>query len=240
MGHDRREALAYAVAKYSILNRTIPNQVNIIPLKLTTTPMLTRSIEQRKNDLGNNQLWCPISDSPMSTEFAISRFAVPFLQPGGGWALFMDCDMVCLGDIRELFEYADSKYAIQVVKHKHEPTEEYHDAGLLQTLYKRKNWSSVMLWNLDHPSHKNLTIEKLNTVPGRNLHAFDWLQDDEIGELPQEWNFLVGVNEGKLEDQKMLHYTNGQPGWSSWIPQDTDYIFNEELKRYNRDICSSE
>ena len=257
IGYDPRESLTYRVAEYSILSRTNPGLVDIIPLRLETTPMLTRPIEWRTNENGVDQMWCPISNAPMSTEFAVSRFAVPFLEQsrGGfkmdwakqemtkhnGFALFMDCDMVVLCDIRELFELADPKYAVQVVKHNHFPTEQYHDAGQLQTFYQRKNWSSIILWNLDHVGNKRLTLEALNTWPGRDLHAFKWLKDEEIGELPQEWNYLVGVNEpADLRKQKILHYTNGQPGWRDWVPQETDYIFNEEVAKYKADLCAQE
>lgn len=240
MGFDKREETAYDVARYSILSRT-SQPTKVYPLELgrgRLQKILTRPVQWKKNDNGVDQLWCPISDAPMSTEFAISRFAVPFLKESG-WALFIDSDMVCLDDISNLFALADNRYAVMVVKHKHEPTEKYHDAGQLQTFYSRKNWSSVVLWNLDHQANKRLTLEALNSWPGRDLHAFKWLHDDEIGELPQQWNYLVGVNEpANLSDQKMLHYTNGQPGWKEWIPQETDYVFNEELENYTRERYS--
>lgn len=240
MGFDKREEMAYDVARYSILSRT-SQPTKIYPLELRSGRLqriLTRPVEWRVNDNGVDQLWCPISNAPMSTEFAISRFAVPFLKESG-WALFVDCDMVCLDDISNLFALADNRYAVMVVKHEHDPTEQHHDAGQLQTFYKRKNWSSVVLWNLDHQANKGLTIEALNTWPGRDLHAFKWLEDHEIGELPQEWNYLVGVNDpADLREQKMLHYTNGQPGWSDWIAQETDYPFNEELEKYKKERFS--
>lgn len=237
MGYDSREELAYDVARYSILSRT-NTETKIKPLELgkgRLQKILTRSIEKKLNDNNVEQLWCPISGAPMTTEFAISRFAIPFLQ-NSGIALFIDCDMVCLDDITNLFNLMDKKYAVMVVKHNYQPTEKYHDAGLLQTFYQRKNWSSVVLWNLDHPSNKNLTLEALNNWPGRDLHAFKWLKDDEIGELPQEWNYLVGVNDPlNLRQQKMLHYTDGQPGWEGWIPKDTDYVFNEEAEALKKE-----
>ena len=232
MGYDHREKLAYQVAEYSIMKRTKhPENIQIIPLTLDSVKnILIRPIESKLNENGREQLWCPISNAPMTTEFAISRFCVPFIQRKG-WALFMDCDMVCLADIEELFALADDKYAVMCVKHKHEPTEKYHDAGRLQTFYKRKNWSSVVLWNCSHESNKKLSIVDINARPGRDLHAFFWLDDSEIGGLPLEWNFLVGVNTGELESQKMLHYTNGSPAWGKdWEPLETDYVFNNEVK----------
>lgn len=238
MGYDRRESLAYDVAEFSIMKRAKnPENINIIPLTLDSVKgILDRPIETKINENGQEQLWCPISEAPMTTEFAISRFSVPFLQKEG-WVLFMDCDMVCLADIEELFEMADDKYAVMCVKHNHNPTEKYHDAGRLQTFYRRKNWSSVVLWNLNHEANKRFTVNDLNTLPGRDMHAFYWLHDEEIGALPQGWNFLVGVNEGDLEEQKMLHYTNGSPAWlEDWTPQETDYVFNIELEEMKKDL----
>lgn len=232
MGYDSREKIAYDVAKFSILRRAEHNHVEVLPLELLSL----KHILKRPINKDGDQLWDVISDAPMSTEFAISRFCVPVLHHSG-WALFMDCDMVVIEDIAELFKLADDKYAVMCVKHKHIPdeNEKFHDAGMLQTIYPRKNWSSVMLFNCSHPSNQKLTVEVLNTWPGRDLHAFKWLSDDEIGELPQEWNFLVDVNEGDLSKQKILHYTNGQPGWGEkWVAKESDYLWNREAELYRQ------
>lgn len=228
MGYDPREKLAYEVAKHSVESRT-SNEVEIYPIDL----LALKDIYRRPTKKDDDQLWDIISNAPMSTEFAISRFLTPYLAKQG-WALFMDSDMVCLEDIRELFKIADDKYAVMCVKHNHVPKEEekFHDGGMIQTTYPCKNWSSLMLFNCDHPSNKRLTLEVVNTWRGLELHQFNWLNKYEIGELPQEWNFLVGVNEGEPEKQKMLHYTNGSPAWGEkWVPQPTDKIFNRELDR---------
>lgn len=229
LGYDSREKLAYEVAKFSILQRTNEKEVNIIPIDRFTT----KSILKRPVRIEGFQLFDEISNAPMSTDFAIARFCVPILQ-GEGWALFIDSDIVCLTDIKELFELANDRYAVMVVKHNHIPksNEKFHDAGMIQTIYERKNWSSCILWNTQHTSNKNLTEEKLNTWRGLDLHQFKWLQDEEIGELNQEWNFLVGVNEGELEKQNILHYTNGNPAFEGWIPHPTDYMWNKEHQRY--------
>lgn len=232
MGYDRREKLAYDVARSSILRRTSqPKVTTVHPLELNQLsaggkfPLLTRPIEQK-----DGKMWCPISQAPMATEFAISRFCVPFLQ-WTGWALFVDCDIVCLGDITELFALADEKYAVMVVKHDHKPTETTKMDGQVQTTYSRKNWSSVVLWNVDHPANKELTAEKLNTWPGRDLHAFKWLKDEDIGTLDPDWNYLVG-NDERIPDctQKIVHFTLGGPWIKDWKGGPADYLWMAELK----------
>lgn len=224
MGYDRRERLAYDVARSSILRRTSqPKTTTVRPLELNhLSDILTRPIEQK-----DGKMWCPISQAPMATEFAISRFCVPFLQ-NKGWALFVDCDVVCVGDITELFALADDKYAVMVVKHDYKPTETTKMDGQVQTAYSRKNWSSVVLWNCEHPANKELTLEKLNTWPGRDLHAFKWLKDDEIGELPRKWNQLIGVH--PIEVGGIVHFTNGGKWIKDWKGGPDDGIWLEELK----------
>jgi len=77
-------------------------------------------------------------DPLQSTEFTYSRFLVPYLCQYEGKAIFMDCDMLCLGDIKELDELEMSQYALRVVKHNHQPTEKLKMDGKIQTVYPVK------------------------------------------------------------------------------------------------------
>ncbi len=98
--------------------------------------------------------------------------------------------------------------------------------GQLQVNYPRKNWSSLILWNCNHPSNKNLNVETVNKLSPQELHRFTWLKDDEIGELPLEWNWLVGwYKEG---NPKALHYTEGGP----WFENYRDCEYSEIWKKY--------
>jgi uncharacterized Rossmann fold enzyme len=218
IGWDSRETEAYEVAKNSITNNKKSDLIVVNPLKLDDLKeIFNRPIEWR-----GNQMWCPISNAPQTTEFSTSRFVIPFITKG--WALFVDCDIVCKTDIQELFKLADNRYAVMVVKHQQKVGEnEVKMVDQASVYYERKNWSSVMLINCDHPAHRRLTKENLNNWPGRDLHAFKWLNDDEIGELPIEWNYLVGVSDpDKMKDAKILHYTLGGPWISGWQSKDTD------------------
>ncbi len=42
------------------------------------------------------------------------------------------------------------------------------------------------------------------------MHRFFWLHDSEIGELPAEWNWLVGL-QPKPDAPKLAHFTLGTP-----------------------------
>lgn len=226
LGWDPREGIAFDVARESIRRRT-RQPIQIIPLRLKHLDFLTRPIEHR-----NGQMWCPISDAPMSTEFAISRFTIPFIQENG-WALFADCDIICWSDIAELFALADPRYAVMVVQHSHVGDNKTKMDGQIQTSYSRKNWSSVVLWNCEHPSNKRLDCEALNHWPGRDLHAFKWLKDEEIGELQQHWNWLVNVTTISQPKVGIWHYTLGGPWLAKWkgAPHDADWLEESRAQR---------
>jgi len=213
IGFDPREASAFAVAKESIrrhLNLPIP-VYGLVLQRLRDAGLYWRPTERRTNpDTGAEQIWDVISDAPCATEFSISRFLVPHLARDG-WALFMDCDMLVRKDLRHLFALADPRYAVMCVKHEFRPTANVKMDGQTQTRYARKNWSSVVLFNCEHPANKLLTVNMVNEVPGRDLHAFCWLEDDDlIGSLPVEWNWLAGVSDENVVPA-IVHHTDGIP-----------------------------
>ena len=211
IGFDPREATAFAVCRHSI-NRLLTQQIHVKGIVLDDMRrrgLYSRPTEWRKSAADKPIMWDVISDAPMSTEFAISRFLTPHLAQRG-WALFMDCDMMAVGNFARLFERLNPDYAVMCVKHNHSPVSGGKMDGQVQTAYARKNWSSFMLFNCDHPSNKKLTVDMVNTLPGRDLHRFCWLDDKEIGELDVGWNWLVGEQPepAKLNN---VHYTMGGP-----------------------------
>jgi lipopolysaccharide biosynthesis glycosyltransferase len=137
-------------------------------------------------------------------------------------ALFVDCDVLFRGQLDHLFRQADPKYAVQVVKHNFNPPEGVKMDGQAQLRYARKNWSSVMLFNVHHKAHEKLTLDLLNGVPGRDLHGFCWLDDSEIGELDPMWNYLVGHHtKDQVDDPRIVHFTDGIPSMRGY--EDCEY-----------------
>lgn len=210
IGFDPREAEAFAVCRHSLRRLSGDIPIRAICLDDVTKAGLYWRFTERRD----GRLWDTISEAPMATEFAISRFLTPVLAKRG-WALFMDCDVLARVDVNELFEQADQSKAVMCVQHRHEPPAGVKMDGQLQTLYARKNWSSVMLFNCEHPANVALTVELINTVPGRELHRFCWLKADEIGALDPAWNFLVGHTDASV-DPKLVHFTEGGPWFDGY------------------------
>jgi hypothetical protein len=70
---------------------------------------------------------------------------------------------------------------------------------------------------------KKLTPSVVSNESGMFLHQFKWLNsDDEIGNIPLEWNFLVGEEEPTNNLPKLIHYTLGGPYFEDY--RDIDYV----------------
>ena len=94
--------------------------------------------------------------------------------------------------------------------------------GVPQTTYPRKNWSSLMLFNCDHPATRSLTPDVVNRQSGAYLHRMQWAADEEIGMLPVEWNWLEGWNKKPEQGTpKAVHFTRGGPWFVNY--RDCDY-----------------
>lgn len=220
IGFDEREPEAYRVAVKSILKHSPSAQITPLKLdRLESCGLITRPVDRR------GQSYDLISNAPCSTDFANSRFLVPHLAQTG-WALFCDSDIVCLSPLEELFALANPDKGVMVVKHGVIEGGGTKMDGQAQVSYSRKNWSSVMLFNCDHPANQRLTVHDVNTRPGRDLHRFYWLHDSEIGELSPRFNWLVNVNE-KPASPVIAHLTLGGPFTPGWQGAEHDDIWLE-------------
>lgn len=219
VGYDPREASAYHVFCQSVIERaSVP--VSFIPLH---SPMLRNFNGQRD---GTNA-------------FIFSRYLIPQLQKFDGWAIFADGDMVCLEDIAELWRLRDERYAVQVVKHAYETKHHRKYIGTplesKNVSYPRKNWSSLVLWNCSHPSNRILSREFVEDAGGQFLHRFEWLNLDEVGSLPFDWNHLV--MEYALNDRaKLAHFTLGIPKFRHYRDCEYSREWHDTLRAVNDDL----
>jgi len=211
IGTDRREPKTAEVCRKSILRYN--SQVDIEELHISSVPAYARPYSVR----GNQYIDGP-SGQPFSTEFAFTRFMVPYLQGYKGWALFCDSDFLFRGDVMEIMQFADDSYPVMCVQHDFKPIRNRKMDGVVQKPYFRKLWSAFTLWNCGHPTNKKLTPDEVNTKPGLWLHQFEWC-DHNIGHLPEEWHWVMGkerpvsptTHYRRSVDIKAYHYTEGTP-----------------------------
>ena len=213
IGFDQREAIAYHAFVQSLIDHaSIP--LDITPLAVKTLKGYEEKHEDKSND------------------FVYSRFLTPYLNDFKGWAIFVDGDMICQKDIKELLDLRDDSKALQVVKHDYKTKAHQKYLGNINQDYPRKNWSSVILWNCEHPKHKLLTPDFIANQSGKYLHRFSWLTDDDIGELPKEWNWLA-TEYPNNEQANIIHYTLGTPCFKDYRDTEMSDIWLKKHKRVN-------
>ncbi len=216
VGFDQREAVAFHTFIQSVIEKT-STPVSFIPLAINSL----KDYEETHTDKSN--------------DFIYSRFLTPYLKNFSGWAIFADGDMVCQSDIKELWNLKDESKAILVVKHDYKTKAQQKYLGNKNENYPRKNWSSLILWNCSHPKHKILTPDFIAKQSGKYLHRFSWLDDDEIGILPIEWNWLA-IEYPENMQAKLIHYTLGTPCFRDYANSDMSDIWHETYKRVNTGV----
>jgi hypothetical protein len=217
IGSDPREQQALAVCEGS-LRKHSSIELDVMPLRLSE--LESAGIYNRPHEVRDGRLWDVISDLPMSTEFAISRFLTPHLSGYADWALYCDCDFLFRADVAELLAYARDSFAVMVVKHCYISSPEKMDAQF-NIAYERKNWSSLMLFNCGHEANMVLTPSMINAVHRRVLDRLAWVSSEDIGGLPFEWNWL------ELQP-RAVHFTHGTPD----MPNYENAAYADEYRRY--------
>lgn len=214
VGFDPREAAVYHVFCQSVIDHA-SGPVAFIPLHRA---MLDNFDGQQD---GTNA-------------FIFSRYLVPYLNDYEGFALFCDGDQVVTDDIYELYNLKDESKAVQVVQHDYQTQSDRKYIGTPlendNINYPRKNWSSVVLWNCGAKANKILTPDFVSRAGGSLLHRFEWLNDDEVGNLPIEWNWLVGEYP-ENPTAKLYHHTLGSPGFFHYQDCEGSKIWNATLMR---------
>lgn len=207
IGYDPAETVAYHVLCHSIM-RQAKGEVMFCPINKRNIPQFTRGIEDG------------------STEFSFSRFLTPYLAGYQGQAIFMDCDMLVRGDIYDVLKHCDFNHDVFCVKHDYTPKTEDKFLGNKQHLYPKKNWSSFMVFNCYKEGSKRLTVDAVNNESGAYLHQLKWA--DSVGELPVEWNHLVGEYEPN-PDARVIHYTLGTPCFQGYEEQEWANEWEQEF-----------
>lgn len=215
IGFHSPAAEAYEICKYSI-EKYASAGVHVFPLvqdQLRAEGLYTRPL-----------------DTKASNEFSMTRWLAPHLSKTR-YAIFMDSDMLLTGDIKQLIDQLDKGKAAYVVKHDYTPrsSTKMSENGEVkqQYVYPRKNWSSFVIYDCEHPAITQLTPELINSCEPSYVHRFSFLRDDEIGDIGN-WvrsdeaddvhvplvNFLVGEYPKPANHEPLvLHYTLAIPGY---------------------------
>lgn len=211
IGWDERESVGGHVFLQSVIEQcSIPVDVTVI------TPKLLK--------------WMGVGTDGTNA-FSKARFLTPYLCGFSGYAIFADgADMLCLGDLAELWELRDGYSAVQVVKHDYTPRNKRKYVGTDMESdnepYPRKQWSSLVLWWCSYSGHRQLTPEFVEGQSGKYLHRFTWIPDERIGDLPKEFNWLVD-EDNQAREAKLAHYTQGIPGFRHY----EGVSYSDEWKR---------
>lgn len=153
---------------------------------------------------------------PFSTEFSHARFAaIPMARIMGldEWCLFVDVDFLFRDDPAKILTYVDKNHAIGCTQYNWQEPEGKKMDGMLQLLYYRKLWSCIFAFNPQHPAHDWLTWHRINWETGASLHAFSWIEDEQVSEIPPEWNYIPNFTDTAI-DAKAVHWSYGGP----WMP----------------------
>ena len=201
IGYDEREAVGYPVFCSSVLRRT-RERVSFEPM---------RGVRREAS----------------STGFDHTRWDVPGLCGYRGIALWAECDMLARADVAELLDLFDPRYDVMLVPHDYRTKFPVKFLGQKNEDYPRKNQSSFMLFNNSAAVWQRLDeLRRQKPVNPGNLHAFpkfmhgtQLFEDDRIGALPMEWNWL-SLEYDHNPDAKIVHHTIGLPCWEPYATID--------------------
>ncbi len=156
VGFDPRQVVSYTVLSTSIL-ASAKTPVSISPLQL---------------------------DAFKANGLETLRLFVPGLCNFEGWALYLDPNVMVLGDLGELFDMADSSRSMYV----HPDTSR-----------------DIILFNCAHPDNRILTPEFIKAAEGSH-------ESHCVGMLPSEWCHQVGYDNPR-DDAKIVHFVQGIPAF---------------------------
>lgn len=132
------------------------------------------------------------------TSFTFTRYLVPWLCNFEGHALFVDADILLRSDIAQL--PWDAPATVSVVPH----LAVIKNGEPVSVMFER---NAVMLFNC--AKCIRLTPEWIEDPKNAPNKLAEWAGTD-IGELPKEWNHLVGYDKPD-NGTKLAHFTMGIP-----------------------------
>lgn len=164
------------------------------------------------------------------TNFGFVRFLVPSLFGFSGRAIYLDCDQLVFGDIRELHDALSDPHAVALVQ---DPVGEFRDkpvgrhnqtSVMVLDCARLRDWDPATLFDSIVPNRTPLPLP-----PGRILYKdfmkIGWMDQARLQALDPAWNHFNVVR----PDTKLVHFSNmrTQPWkapehqvtevWASWL-----------------------
>jgi hypothetical protein len=244
IGFDDQQPEAYDVCAWSIKKHSGPN-VFVHPLKHRVLREI--GLFNRPWMIEENGNWKDLQDGrPFSTTFSFTRFLVPQYYEYLGlwhddrnrWAIFVDSDFIFTQPVELLVMDAENTgKTLSVVKHNYEGKGKPKMDGRDQATYNCKLWSSLMVYDMFKYDVSDEDLD-VNKDDGRSLQTFDWYKPglDNIGSLPEDWNFIPGHSERKTLSASAIHYTEGTPLHPGYEHTKYSGLFNQYLSevRYEK------
>lgn len=221
IGYDERQDLAYRACKESLLMHTKYPGLKILPLKQRT--LRAQGLYNRRYYVDEAGVrYDSLDRRPFSTDFAFTRFLVPYLKDHkdyqkAEWYMFVDSDFIFRTDVIGILRNVSSLKPIHVVKHNYKQTGEdsVKMDGQVQSKYNKKLWSSLMLFNHDawEQAERKYTLDDVNTEDGAYLHQFEAFNEEDMGSLDEAWNFIPDHSDEhfSVDEACAIHYTEGVP-----------------------------
>ena len=167
-----------------------------------------------------------------SNPFSRTRFLTPVIDKvysDSEWTFFSDDDFLFLKNPMDLLSELDSSKTVYVCKHPEYISKvDIKMDNQKQTTYPKKNWGSFIIFN---KNKVDLTFEKVFSMSLKDLHQFKWCDENDIGELPLKWNWLVGEYED-IDDANALHYTLG----GAWYDEPYESKLNDIWLNYKEKL----
>ena len=247
IGYDEREHEVFKVAEHTIKKHT--KSINVVVHKLHHKELREQGLFTRRwMTQRNGQMVCLEDNKPFSTQFSHSRFLVPELwrrlkdTNKDDFVMFVDCDFVFKEDLGVLLheiKSSNQNAPVYAVKHNYKPTSETKMDNVEQSQYNGKLWSAMVVYDMSHKANESLIPRVVNSVTGRYLHTFGWLDSLEmVGEIDEKWHFVPNHSEPRVNKPCAIHFTEGGPWFENYrncrYAEEWLYPFNESLSEAGR------
>ncbi|MBP2281075.1 hypothetical protein H4W00_001888 [Psychrobacter sp. PL19] len=179
------------VLDYSIhKNTSLP--VEIVWMQLSRDPKSYWYSNPEKGEGWNTTKW--------ATPFSGFRWAIPEYCDYSGKAIYMDSDVVILGDLAELWHHPIDGQSIVAAK---------TNADMTRLCTCTCTCTCTCIWDCDNAKSTILPVEQLRQYPDSHQKMMDLLQENpQLVEPYQDSYNCIDGEELAIEDIKILHYSD--------------------------------